>query len=163
MIVYQPMNVDPPTVSKHGSTFNEAEERQQKYPFQLCPECMSEHTEVVTQLKSDCDRFTTGFHKQFRKGVFEYKCQRVNYICKTCGCEFYQWYRTGEKQSINVDDDIADAIIGSIVTALSLFTLVTSLSIDDPPLWVAFVILLSEITLAIFAAVVIITIGQIFD
>lgn len=91
MIVYQPMNDDSPTVSKHGSTFNEVEERQKQYPFNLCPECISENTEVVKQLRSDNRLGThTGSKYQIRKGIFKHQCERVNYICKDCGCEFYQ-------------------------------------------------------------------------
>lgn len=162
MIAYQPMNDDAPTVSKHGSTFNEAEESQQQYPFQLCPECMSEHTEVVEMLKSDPDIFPTGFHKRFKHRIFMYECERVNYICRDCECEFYQWYRTGEKESMDVDDNIAGAIIGSIVTALSLFTLITSLMIDDPPVWMAAVSCLSGISLALFGSATCVALGEIF-
>lgn len=152
MIVYQPMDADAPTVSRHGSTFSEAEERQQQYPFQFCPECMSEHTEVVELLDSDPDKFSTGFHRRFKHGIFMYNCERVNYICKDCGCEFYQWYRTGEKESVEVNDDIAWVIIGSIVTALSLFMLITSLLIDDPPTWAVVVTILSGLLVAFFGA-----------
>ena len=161
--MYQPMNADPPTVSKHGYTFSEAEERQQQYPFQLCPECMSEHTEVVEMLRSDGNRFHTGFHKRFKHRIFMYECERVNYICKDCDCEFYQWYRTGEKESMDVDDNIAWVTIGSIVTALSLFMLITSLSIDDPPVWAPFVSCLSGISLATFGAATLVALGEIFE
>lgn len=152
MIAYQPMDADAPTVSKHGSAFSEAEERQQQYPFQLCPECMSEHTEVVELLDSDPDKFSTGFHRRFKHGIFMYECERVNYICKDCDCEFYQWYRTGEKECVDVDDNIAWAIIGPIMAALSIFMLFASVSVDDPPVWVFIVICLSSISLAFFGA-----------
>lgn len=151
MIAYQPMNTEPPTVSKHGSTFNETEERQQQYPFQLCPECISEHTEVVKWLNSDRGVYGyTGSECWIRKGIFEHQCERVNYICKDCGCEFYQRYRTGEKQSIEVDENIAWLIIGSIVTALSIFMLITSLSVDNPPIWMAAVTCVSAVLASIF-------------
>ena len=163
MIVYQPMNSDAPIVTKHGSTFSEAEERQQQYPFQLCPECMSEHTEVINTLRSDADKFSTGFHRRFKHRIFMYECERVNYICKDCDCEFYQWYRTGEKESMDVDDNIAWVIIGPIVTALSLFMLITSLSIDDPPAWAIVVLCLSSISLATFGAVTFVALGEIFE
>lgn len=162
MIAYQPMNSDAPTVSKHGSAFNEAEERQQQYPFQLCPECMSENTEVVKLLKSDDNRFPTGSHRRFKHGIFMYERERVNYICKDCNCEFYQWYRTGEKESMDVDDNVAGAIIGLIVTALSLFMLFASLSVDDPPVWVIVVTCLSSISLASFGAVTCVALEEIF-
>lgn len=152
MLVYMPMNADAPTVSKHGSTFSEAEERQQQYPFQFCPECIGEHTEVVEMIRSDPDKFSTGFHRRFKHGIFMYECERVNYICKDCGCEFYQWYRTGEKKSVDVDDNIVWAIIGSIVTALSLFMLITSSLIDDIPAWMAVVSCLSGVLVAFFGA-----------
>lgn len=153
MIVYQLMNDDPPTVSKHGSTFNEAEERQKQYPFQLCPECLSEHTEVVKRLNSDRSIYSyTEYKRWIRNGIFEYQCERVNYICKDCKCEFYQWYRTGEKQSVEVDGNVALSIIGAILTALSIFMFITSMSINDPTGWTLVVLCLSVISLATFGA-----------
>ena len=164
MIAFQPMNDNAPTVSRHGSTFSETEERQQQYPFQLCPECMSEHTEVVKLLRSDTApvKSPTGFHRPFKRGVFKYECERVNYICKDCECEFYQWYRTGKKGSMDVNHDVAGAIIGYIVTALSLFTLITSLMIDDPPVWMSAVSCLSGILLALFGSATVVALGEIF-
>ena len=165
MIAFQPMNDNAPTVSRHGSTFSETEERQQQYPFQLCPECMSEHTEVVKLLRSDTApvKSPTGFHRPFKRGVFKYECERVNYICRDCDCEFYQWYRTGEKRSMDVNDNIAWVIIGLIVTALSLFMLIASLSIDDTPIWVIVVTCLSGISLATFGTATIVALGEIFE
>lgn len=165
MIAYQPMNTDAPTVSKHGHTFSEAEERQQQYPFHLCPECMSEHTEVVKLLRSDTEsvKSPTGFHRPFKRGVFKYECERVNYICKDCECEFYQWYRTGEKKSVDVDDDIAWAIIGIIMTALSLFMLFASVTLDDPPVWAIVVSCLSGILVAFFGAATCVALENIFE
>ena len=162
MIVYQPIDDDPPTVSKHGSTFNEAEDRQKQYPFQLCPECMSEHTEVVEMLKSDPDKFSTGFRRRFKHGIFMYECERVNYIYRDCECEFYQWYRTGEKQSVEVNNNIAWAIIGFILTALSIFMLITSSSVDDPPIWMAAVTCVSAELATIFGFMVGWALGEIF-
>lgn len=153
MIVYKPMNANAPTISKHGSTFNESEDRQQQYPFQLCPECLSEHTEVVK---------LPGFHRKFKHGIFMYECVRVNYICKDCGCEFYQWYDTGEKESIEVDDSIVSAIIGFIMTALSLFMLITSLSVDDPSVWVILILILSSVSSVVSGAITFTALEDIF-
>lgn len=156
MIAYQTMNDDAPTVSKHGSTFNEVEECQ--YPFQLCPECLGEHTEVVRWLNSDRGVYRyTGYKCRIRKGIFEHQCERVNYICKDCGCEFYQLYRTGEKGSIEVDDDVALSIIAAILTALSLFMFITCMSIDNPTGWTIFVLALSVISLATFGAITLVS------
>ena len=163
MTTYQPMNNAAPTVSKHGLTFNEAEERQHQYPFQLCPECMSEHTEVVKRLKSDDNRFPTGSHRRFRHGIFMHDCERVNYICKDCNCEFYQWYRTGEKKCVDVDVNIAWTIIGVILTALSLFMLITSLSIDDPSGWMIVVMILSALLFALFCIATLDALSEILD
>ena len=163
MTAYQPMNDDAPIVSKHGHTFNETGERQQKYPFQLCPECMSEHTEVVNTLRSDGSRFHTGFHRRFKHGIFMYNCERVNYICKDCECEFYQWYRTGENKSVEVNENIAWAVIGPIMTALSLFMIFTSVTLDDPPVWAIAVSCLSSVSLATFGAVTFVALGEIFE
>lgn len=164
MIAYQPMNTDAPTVSKHGSTFNEAEERQQQYPFQLCPECLSEHTEVVELLDSDyygCDKHT-GSKCRIGEGIFEHQCERVNYICEDCCCEFYQLYRTGEKGSVEVNDSVAWTIIGFILTALSLFVLITSMSVDDPSVLVMVVSCLSGTSLAIFGDATLVALEEIF-
>lgn len=163
MIAYQTMNTDPPTVCKHGSTFNEVEDSQQQYPFQLCPECISEHTEVVKKLYSDYRLGThTGSKYRIRKGIFNHQYERVNYICKDCGCEFYQLYRTDVKESLDVDDSVAGVIIGFIGFVLSLFILITFLSIDNPPVWVIIMDFLFGISIGIFSGVIIWALGKIF-
>ena len=163
MITYHTMNDDAPTVSKHGSTFNEAEERQKQYPFQLCPECISENTEVVKQLRSDYRLGThTGSKYRIRKGIFNHQYDRVNYICKDCGCEFYQLYRTGVKESLDVDDGVAGVIIGLIGFVLSLFILITFLSIDNPPVWMIVMDFLFGISISIFGGVIVWALGKIF-
>lgn len=163
MIAYQTMNTDPPTVCKHGSTFDEVEDNQLQYPFQLCPECFGEHTEVVRWLNSDRGVYRyTGYKCRIRKGIFDHQCERVNYICKDCGCEFYQWYRTGGKQSVEVDNNIARAIIGFILTALSLFMLITSLLAKDSTGWMALVVWVSCISLAFFGVITGVALEEIF-
>ena len=106
-------------IIKHGSTYSEQETLDDKYPFQLCPECQSQETEVV---KYDEEAwYQTGYTQYERKGIFGCQIVHVNHICKSCGCKWDHTYENKKaRESVEVDPDLACLIIMLLIFALSL-------------------------------------------
>ncbi len=61
-----------------------------------------------------------------------------------------------------MDNNVALSIIGAILTALSIFMLITSLSVDDPPIWMAAVTGVSVALATIFVFMVYWALEEIF-
>lgn len=112
-------NADKIEVYQHGKTYSEQETLDDKYPFQLCPECQSYETEVI---KYEGEAwYQTGDTRYERKGIFRCQIVHVNHICKSCGCKWDHTYENkNARESVEVDPDLAYLIIALIVFALSL-------------------------------------------
>lgn len=110
-------------IFEHGKTYNEEE----KYPFRICPECMSEKTEIV--MKS-VGGHRTGNHYYHVHGFTERKLVYVNYKCNECGCVFEDEYEESRKQR-EISINTALFIIGILILAISIFLLCCFLKIDD--------------------------------
>lgn len=123
-------------IIKHGKTYNETE----KYPFCLCPECMSEKTEIVTQ---SVDGYHTGEYHYSVHGLYERKLIYVNHKCNECGCIFRDEYEESKKPR-EISECTMFFIVGILIFALSIFFFFCVLEIDDPS-WSDYLILVASI------------------
>lgn len=143
-------NADKVEVYKHGKAYSEADEIEKSYPFQLCPECMSQDT-VIIKHDENCI-FQTGDYKYERKGLRDYKIIFVNHKCKTCGCKFQHTFKDkSAKESMTIDEDIALWIICILIFALSLtacicgWTAFTTLGEETAPWWLYLWVIMSTL------------------
>lgn len=139
------MNKNPfgsPEVLKHGNTYNADERLQEQYPYLICPECLGQNTHVVKMHRGFIHDAHTGDHTIMRKGIWVYDVTRVNYKCSDCTCEFYQWVPTNRHflfSNIEIDDDIRNVLIWSLVLIIFIAMWVFSWSVMDDygsPWWV---------------------------
>lgn len=110
-------------VKTHGSQYNEADEIEKSYPFQLCPECMSQDTEIV--LHDENSLRQTGHTRWEREGIFDIKIVTVHHVCKSCGCKWvHEFEDKKERSSIEVNDRTASIILGLLGFFLGLFFMI---------------------------------------
>lgn len=110
-------------VTKHGNTYSEKDDINEKYPFQICPECMSANTEVINEI---CGRYVTGRHEYESKIIFDIKLMHVNHKCNDCGCTFVDVYKDGIKGK-EIDDCVFVGIISFLMSIFMLFSLICSM------------------------------------
>lgn len=120
-----------PSVMFHGSKHVPGDELNDgRYPFTLCPECMSSETMVIDKCyekDSYGTKYTIGdktgdtYHR-CRDRIFYDKVRPINYRCKDCGCQ----YTAYEKLESGVRPPVLWFVICSMLTALSLFFVVSS-------------------------------------
>lgn len=129
-----------PVVMNHGETYNEKAVLQERYPYTICPECLSQNTEVVRKHRGPCKDFNTGDHATRRKGIWVYDVVRANYQCKDCKCEYYQWLATDRHflfSDIEIDEDARNCLLWFLF--LILFVVIWLFSwcalTDDSPWW----------------------------
>ena len=107
-------------VKAHGSQYSEADEIEKSYPFQLCPECMSQDTEII--LHDENSLRQTGNKRWEREGIFDIKIVTVNHICKFCGCKWvHEFEDKKERSSIEVNDRTVSIILGFLGCFFGLF------------------------------------------
>lgn len=121
-----------PSVIFHGSKYVPGDELNDgRYPFTLCPECMSSETMVIDKCYEQDDhgiKYTVGdktgdTYRRWRDSIFYDKVRSINYRCKDCGCQ----YTTYEKLESGVRPPVLWFILCSMLTALSLFFVVSSI------------------------------------
>lgn len=113
-------------IYEHGNTHNEVDDEEklnEKYPFMLCPECMSEKTRIVTNYRDengeiDWDCMPTGDYHYVNKCVFTKKMIFVNHICDSCGCKFID--------EVDGEKELNGNLFGGIILALVCVFLVFS-------------------------------------
>lgn len=141
---------EPPVVMNHGNTYNEKEVLQERYPYVICPECLSQNTEVVRRHRGQAHDFHTGDHGTRRKGIWVYDVVRANYQCKDCKCEYYQWLATDRHflfSNIEIDKDVRDGLIYLAVLIVFIVMLVFSWNVvnDDSPWWLVCLAMLGPV------------------
>jgi hypothetical protein len=115
-------------IYEHGNTHNDEEKLNEKYPFMLCPECMSEKTRIVTNYSDengeiDWDCLPTGDYHYVNKGVFTKKMIFVNHICDSCGCKFIDEV-DGEKE---LNGNLFGGIIITLICVFLIFSFICAL------------------------------------
>lgn len=130
-----------PVVMNHGETYNEKEVLQDRYPYVICPECLSQNTEVVRKHRGPCEDFHTGDHSTKRNGIWVYDVVRANYQCKDCKCEYYQWLATDRHflfSDIEIDEDVRNTLLCLFFIILFVAVWVFSWGSinDDSPWWI---------------------------
>jgi len=118
-------------VTKHGDNYDEASSLAEQYPFSLCPECLSQDTNIVDDRYNYSKSNRTGDHRYHRRGIFYDKLVHVNYICNQCHSEFSKTYIVkGEKRdtifSNEIDISIAVMIILGLLFILAAISTVCS-------------------------------------
>lgn len=143
-------NADKIEVYQHGKTYSEADEIEKSYPFQLCPECMSQDTSIIKK-DNDCV-WQTGMHDYKRKGLVDRKIVYVNHKCNSCGCKFQHTFEDKSKRkSMKVDEDIAIWIICILIFALSLtacicgWTALATIGEEAAPWWLSLWVVVSTL------------------
>ena len=145
-----------PVVMNHGDTYNEKEALQERYPYVICPECLSQNTEVVRRHRGQVYDYHTGDHGTRRKGIWVYDVVRANYQCKDCKCEYYQWLATDRHflfSDIEIDEDVRNWLLWLLFMILFVVMWIFSWSAinDDNPWWL--------VCLAIIGPVGVLTVG----
>jgi hypothetical protein len=127
-------------VYKHGKTYSETDELENSYPFQLCPECMSQNTSIIK--RDDNCVYQTGEYTYERKRFMDRKIIVVNHQCNSCGCKFqHRFVDKSKRESMEVNEDICRCIIFTLIFALSLtagicgWTAFGVLDEDNAPWW----------------------------
>lgn len=120
-----------PSVIFHGSKYVPGDELNDgRYPFTLCPECMSSETIVIDKCyEKDAygTKYTVGdktgetYHR-WRDSIFYDKVRPINYRCKDCGCQ----YTAYEKLESGVRPPVIWFVVCSMLDVLSLFFIVSS-------------------------------------
>lgn len=153
-----------PVVMNHGDTYNEKEVLQERYPYVICPECLSQNTEVVRIHRGYGSDYHTGDHATRRRGIWVYDVVRANYQCKDCKCEYYQWLATDRHflfSNIEIDEDARNIMIYIVILLAFVVMWVFSWCVcsdnPDPSWW----ILLMSIISPIVSGVMII--GKLFE
>lgn len=86
-----------PSVMFHGSKYVPGDELNDgRYPFTLCPECMSSETMVIDKCyekNTYGTKYTVGdktgeTYRRWRDSIFYDKVRPINYRCKDCGCQY---------------------------------------------------------------------------
>lgn len=132
---------EPPVVMNHGETYNEKEALQERYPYVICPECLSQNTEVVRRHRGPVHDYHTGDHSTKRKGIWVYDVVRANYQCKDCKCEYYQWLATDRHflfSDIEIDDTVRDVVayIAILLAFIVMWVFSWCVCSDNPdPAW----------------------------
>lgn len=151
--------VDEIEILEHGSTHRDDEETQEQYPFQLCPECMSQNTRV-------CFDSLTGSCKYETEKIFLKKIVFVNHKCEDCGCQWQHKYEDEEfRKCKEVNPDIVAGIAAFLVWIFSLFSTICAWNVvdcyttkDDVPglviLWVILSSMISIIGMVGFSTIV---------
>lgn len=141
-----------PVVMNHGETYNEKEALQERYPYVICPECLSQNTEVVRRHRGQAHDFHTGDHGTRRKGIWVYDVVRANYQCKDCKCEYYQWLATDRHfllYDIEIDEDVRNVIVYIAIWLAFIVMWIFSWCIcsdnPDPPWWIILMGIISPI------------------
>lgn len=151
-------------ITVHGNTYSEIDKAANTYPFMLCPECMSEDTEI--DLSWDYGR-ETGDCRYVRKGIFHRRLIYVKHVCNSCGCKWAHEVEDADykKGGGIVDDDMAAFIICFLLFLLSLFFTVCFWMIvnDDSPGWVKLLTFLSSIVSVGFGAVLLGGLWAVFE
>lgn len=121
-----------PSVMFHGSKYVPGDELNDgRYPFTLCPECMSSETMVIDKCYEE-DTYGTKYtigaktgdtYHRWRDSIFYDKARAINYRCKECGCQ----YTTYEKLESGIRPPAFWFVVCSMLTALSLFFVVSSI------------------------------------
>lgn len=108
-------------VTKHGNTYSEKDDINEKYHFQICPECMSLNTEIII---GNLGRYaTTKYESQF---LFDAKITKVNHKCNDCGCIFVDEYKDGRRPR-KISDCLFWGIISFLMSIFMLFSLICSI------------------------------------
>lgn len=116
-------NADKIEVYRHGKTYSEADEIEKSYPFQLCPECMSQDTEIILHDKNSLTQ--TGHKRWEREGIFNIKIVTVRHVCKSCGCKWvHEFEDKKERSSITVNDRTVSIILGLLGFFFGLFFII---------------------------------------
>lgn len=120
-----------PSVMIHGSKYVPGDELNDgRYPFTLCPECMSSETMVIDKCYEKNGygtKYTVGdktgetYHR-WRDGIFYDKVRTINYRCKDCGCQ----YTAYEKLESGIRPPVFWFVACSMLGVLSLFFVVSS-------------------------------------
>lgn len=133
-------NADKIEVYRHGETYTAEDELEKSYPFQLCPECMSQDTSIIKRDDNCCCQ--TGDYNYERRGIMECKIVFVNHRCNSCGCKFQHTFEDKSKRgSMELDADFCMWIICILIFALSLtacicgWTAFNLLDEDNTPWW----------------------------
>lgn len=130
-----------PVVMNHGNTYNEKAVLQERYPYTICPECLSQNTEVVRRHQGQAHDFHTGDHSTKRKGIWVYDVIRVNYHCKDCKCEYYQWLATDRHflfSDIEIDEDVRSGLLWLLFMIIFVVMWIFSwnaIAAEDNPWW----------------------------
>lgn len=132
---------EPPVVMNHGDTYNEKEVLQERYPYVICPECLSQNTEVVRKHRGPTHDYHTGDHSTKRKGILVYDVVRANYQCKDCKCEYYQWLATDRHflfSDIEIDEGVINLLLWLLFIILFgvMWLFSWSVANNDSPWWV---------------------------
>ena len=120
-----------PSVMIHGSKYTPGDELNDgRYPFTLCPECMSSETMVIDKCYEK-DSYGTKYtvsdktgetYNRRRNNIFYDKVQSINYRCKDCGCQ----YATYEKLESGIRPSVFWFVVCSMLDVLSLFFVISS-------------------------------------
>lgn len=121
-----------PSVMFHGSKHVPGDELNDgRYPFTLCPECMSSETMVIDKcyekdkygIKCTIGDKTGDTYHRCRDRIFYDKVRPINYRCKDCGCQ----YTAYERLESGVRPPVIWFVICSVLTLLSLFFVISSI------------------------------------
>ena len=118
-------------VTKHGSNYDRASSLAEQYPFSLCPECLSQDTNIVDDKYNYSKSHHTGDYIYHRKGIFYNKLVHVNYICNQCNSEWSKTYLVKDEKrdtifSNEIDSSIAVMIILGLLFILAAISTVCS-------------------------------------
>lgn len=122
-------------IYEHGNTHNEVDDEEklnEKYPFMLCPECMSEKTRIVTIYRDengeiDWDCMPTGDYHYVNKGIFTKKMIFVDHVCDDCGCKFIDEV-DGEKE---LNGNLFVGIITALICVFLIFSFICALIVGS--------------------------------
>lgn len=110
-------------VTKHGDNYNEASSLAEQYPFSLCPECLSQDTNIVDDHFDFSKSYRTGDYRYHRRGIFYDKLVHVNYICNQCHSEWTKTYLVRDEKRVTILSNEIDGTIAAFIIFGLLFIL----------------------------------------
>lgn len=110
-------------VTKHGDDYNEESSLAEQYPFSICPECLSQDTNIVDDRYNYSKSHRTGDHRYHRRGIFYDKLVHVNYICNQCHSEWTKTYLVKDEKRVTIFSNEIDSLIAVMIILGLLFIL----------------------------------------
>lgn len=110
-------------VTKHGDDYNEESSFAEQYPFSLCPECLSQDTNIVDDHLDFSKSHHTGDYIYRIKGIFRNKFVHVNYVCNQCHSEWTKTYLVKDEKRVTIFSNEIDGSVAAMIIFGLLFIL----------------------------------------